>query len=48
MGQAADRCIFRQELKLLYMDYTRCNDGAIKREIAKDIKLLRRAITLIL
>ena len=48
MGQAADRYIFKQELKLLYMDYMRCDDGAVKREIAKDIQLLRKAIALII
>ncbi|WP_156153534.1 hypothetical protein [Domibacillus robiginosus] len=45
---AADRCIFKQELALLYMDYARCHDGAIKKEIAKDIELLQKAISLIL
>ncbi|MCI2255896.1 hypothetical protein RG959_11275 [Domibacillus sp. 8LH] len=48
MGIAADRCIFKQELTLLYMDYARCHNGAIKKQIAKDIELLQKAIALIL
>ncbi|SIR34205.1 hypothetical protein [Domibacillus enclensis] len=48
MGLTAERCIFKQELQLLYKDYMRCNDGAIKKQIAKDIKLLKKAIALIL
>lgn len=47
MVLTADRCIFKQELKLLYMDYLRCGDGDIKKEIAKDIRLLKQAIDLI-
>lgn len=47
MRLTAVRCIFKQELTLLYMDYARCHDDAIKKEIAKDIELLQKAIALI-
>ncbi|WP_197076589.1 hypothetical protein [Domibacillus indicus] len=48
MGMAAERTILQKELSLLYMDYSRCRDGAVKKEIAKDIRLLKKAISLIL
>jgi hypothetical protein len=36
--------IFNKEIKRLQRDYHRCDNQSVKREIYKDIKLLKQAI----
>ena len=36
--------IFREELRRLHIEYQRCRDVRIKKEISKDIELLENAI----
>lgn len=48
MGNNYEYRIFTEELKRLHLDYQRCNDMRIKREIYKDIELLEKTIEYII